>query len=117
MELIALSHDVVIQVITRALFLLFAYHLFFYLSKGEDGFEISVPTNKAVALATTFLNIDTGSEGIKPTGLGARDSLRLEAGTLVHLSIILANRYVKDCACTVTTSMKTFHPLRELLHG
>lgn len=46
---------------------------------GEDGFEISVPTNKAVELTRTFLT--PSAEGtVLPTGLGARDSLRLEAG-------------------------------------
>jgi aminomethyltransferase len=43
---------------------------------GEDGFEISVPADKAEALATALL--DNGD--VLPIGLGARDSLRLEAG-------------------------------------
>lgn len=43
---------------------------------GEDGFEISVPTEHAAALATAL----TDQEEVRPIGLGARDSLRLEAG-------------------------------------
>lgn len=42
---------------------------------GEDGFEIIVPTQDAAGLWQTLLNA-----GIKPCGLGARDTLRLEAG-------------------------------------
>jgi aminomethyltransferase len=43
---------------------------------GEDGFEISVASDKAVALVQTLL----ADDDVKPVGLGARDSLRLEAG-------------------------------------
>ncbi len=43
---------------------------------GEDGFEISVPATAVTALADAI----TGNEAVKPIGLGARDSLRLEAG-------------------------------------
>jgi aminomethyltransferase len=43
---------------------------------GEDGFEISVPASHAVALADALCAQDE----VKPIGLGARDSLRLEAG-------------------------------------
>jgi aminomethyltransferase len=43
---------------------------------GEDGFEILVPANMAVALWDELL-VDPR---VKPIGLGARDSLRLEAG-------------------------------------
>jgi len=42
---------------------------------GEDGFEIGVPASQAEALWTAFV-----AAGIKPAGLGARDTLRLEAG-------------------------------------
>jgi aminomethyltransferase len=42
---------------------------------GEDGFEIMVPEGNAVALWTALL-----AAGVKPAGLGARDTLRLEAG-------------------------------------
>lgn len=46
---------------------------------GEDGFELYVPVDQTEALATTLLA--AGQEhGLKLCGLGARDSLRLEAG-------------------------------------
>jgi aminomethyltransferase len=47
---------------------------------GEDGFEISVPADKAEALANALL-ADTA---VAPIGLGARDSLRLEAGLCLY---------------------------------
>ncbi len=43
---------------------------------GEDGFEISVPADKARVLVDALC----GQPEVKPIGLGARDSLRLEAG-------------------------------------
>ena len=43
---------------------------------GEDGFEISVPTDVADAFARALL----ANDHVQPIGLGARDSLRLEAG-------------------------------------
>jgi len=47
---------------------------------GEDGFEISVPSDKAEALVTALLN----HPDVLPIGLGARDSLRLEAGLCLY---------------------------------
>ncbi len=47
---------------------------------GEDGFEISVPNEKAVALAKDLLAHDD----VEPIGLGARDSLRLEGGLCLY---------------------------------
>jgi aminomethyltransferase len=47
---------------------------------GEDGFEISVPDDSAVALARALL----AHEAVEPIGLGARDSLRLEAGLCLY---------------------------------
>jgi aminomethyltransferase len=55
---------------------------------GEDGFEIVVPEDKAVALWNALLDV-----GVKPAGLGARDTLRLEAGM---------NLYGQDMDETVT---------------
>ncbi|HZZ68362.1 MAG TPA: glycine cleavage system aminomethyltransferase GcvT [Phenylobacterium sp.] len=43
---------------------------------GEDGYEISIPAAAAVAVWDTLL----ADPRVKPIGLGARDSLRLEAG-------------------------------------
>ena len=47
---------------------------------GEDGFEISVPAEHAEALATKLL----ADGDVLPIGLGARDSLRLEAGLCLY---------------------------------
>jgi len=47
---------------------------------GEDGFEISVPAGQAEALAKALL----ARPGVQPAGLGARDSLRLEAGLCLY---------------------------------
>jgi len=51
---------------------------------GEDGYEISVPTEAAETLARRLLDHDE----VKPIGLGARDSLRLEAGLCLYGSDI-----------------------------
>ncbi len=55
---------------------------------GEDGFELLVPTEHAVA---TWKRL--GAAGVRPCGLGARDTLRLEAGM---------NLYGQDMDETVT---------------
>lgn len=47
---------------------------------GEDGFEISVPNEHAEALARALL----ANPDVAPIGLGARDSLRLEAGLCLY---------------------------------
>ncbi|KAL9648770.1 hypothetical protein ABK040_003705 [Willaertia magna] len=47
---------------------------------GEDGFEISVPDEYAIALAQTLLRVGGTSPIVGAAGLGARDTLRLEAG-------------------------------------
>ncbi|RYE65428.1 MAG: glycine cleavage system aminomethyltransferase GcvT, partial [Oxalobacteraceae bacterium] len=47
---------------------------------GEDGFEISVPSGAAEALARALL----AEPEVEPIGLGARDSLRLEAGLCLY---------------------------------
>jgi len=47
---------------------------------GEDGFEISVPAGDAERLAKTLLE----NPDVMPIGLGARDSLRLEAGLCLY---------------------------------
>ena len=51
---------------------------------GEDGFEISVHASQADALARTLL----AQPEVKPVGLGARNSLRLEAGLCLYGSDI-----------------------------
>lgn len=47
---------------------------------GEDGFEVTVRPEKSVQLAELLLN----QPEVKPIGLGARDSLRLEAGLCLY---------------------------------
>jgi aminomethyltransferase len=47
---------------------------------GEDGFELSVPGERAEALARALL----AQPEVKPVGLGARNSLRLEAGLCLY---------------------------------
>jgi len=46
---------------------------------GEDGFEISLPNNKAENLINLLIK-----NKVKPIGLGARDTLRLEAGLCLY---------------------------------
>jgi glycine cleavage system T protein (aminomethyltransferase) len=47
---------------------------------GEDGFEISVAADKVAEFARLLL----AEDGVQPIGLGARDSLRLEAGLCLY---------------------------------
>lgn len=47
---------------------------------GEDGFELSCPEERAVELMTALLD----QEEVLPIGLGARDTLRLEAGLCLY---------------------------------
>ena len=51
---------------------------------GEDGFEISVPDDRAVELAKKFLENPRN----RLCGLGARDSLRLEAGLCLYGALL-----------------------------
>jgi len=51
---------------------------------GEDGFEISVSNGNVEPLARLLL----GYDGVQPIGLGARDSLRIEAGLCLYGSDI-----------------------------
>ncbi|MGI0153765.1 glycine cleavage system aminomethyltransferase GcvT [Pseudidiomarina sp. WS423] len=55
---------------------------------GEKGYEIALPAERVVALWDALLNV-----GVQPCGLGARDTLRLEAGM---------NLYGQDMDETVT---------------
>lgn len=47
---------------------------------GEDGFEVSIPAYRAAAISRLLMT----DERVKPIGLGARDSLRLEAGLCLY---------------------------------
>jgi aminomethyltransferase len=50
---------------------------------GEDGFELYVPAGEAERIWNTLLEAGK-KEGIVPCGLGARNTLRLEAGMLLY---------------------------------
>ena len=50
---------------------------------GEDGFELFCGTSDAALLWRTLLD-EGQSDSIRPAGLGARDTLRLEAGMRLH---------------------------------
>ena len=54
---------------------------------GEDGFELFAPPQMADRLWTALLDAGTAA-GIQPAGLGARDTLRLEAAMRLHGSDI-----------------------------
>ncbi len=57
---------------------------------GEDGFEISIPTDSsAVHIAEAIMN--AGQDSVKLAGLGARDTLRIEAGLCLYGSDIDEN--------------------------
>jgi aminomethyltransferase len=47
---------------------------------GEDGYELSIPAKNVAAVWNALL----ADERVKPIGLGARDSLRLEAGLCLY---------------------------------
>ncbi|TGZ52626.1 Aminomethyltransferase [Temnothorax longispinosus] len=63
---------------------------------GEDGFEISVPANDAIDLVERILEIPD----VKLAGLGARDSLRLEAGLCLYGHDINENTTPVEAALT-----------------
>lgn len=50
---------------------------------GEDGFELSIPSANAVEITDHLLST-AGTEQLRLAGLGARDSLRLEAGMCLY---------------------------------
>jgi aminomethyltransferase len=52
---------------------------------GEDGFEIYIPSDEATTAAVWNALLEAGAEfGIRPCGLGARNTLRLEAGMSLY---------------------------------
>lgn len=50
---------------------------------GEDGFEIAAPWEKAPQVWESLIEVG-GASGLVPAGLGARDTLRLEAGHMLY---------------------------------
>lgn len=65
---------------------------------GEDGFEISVDAGSAKQL----IDLLCSKEEVKPAGLGARDTLRLEAGLCLHGHDITAKTSPIEAALTWT---------------
>jgi len=52
---------------------------------GEDGFELYIPSDEATSVKMWNALLDAGAEfGIRPCGLGARNTLRLEAGMSLY---------------------------------
>ncbi|MDE3199915.1 MAG: glycine cleavage system aminomethyltransferase GcvT [Acidobacteriota bacterium] len=52
---------------------------------GEDGFEVYLPSDEATTVKMWNALLDAGAEfGIRPCGLGARNTLRLEAGMSLY---------------------------------
>lgn len=53
---------------------------------GEDGFEVYVPNDRCLNLWEGLMNFGQPASGggLRPAGLGARDTLRLEAGLLLY---------------------------------
>ncbi len=52
---------------------------------GEDGFEVYIPSDEATTVKMWETLLDAGAEfGIRPCGLGARNTLRLEAGMSLY---------------------------------
>ncbi len=68
---------------------------------GEDGFELFVDNAAAVRLFEAILNAGAG-DGIKPVGLGARDTLRLEA------SLPLYGHELNAATSPLEAGLKTF---------
>ena len=67
---------------------------------GEDGYEISVPA----ADAERIWNLLLSDARVKPIGLGARDSLRLEAGLPLHGHDVDASTTPVEAALTFALS-------------
>ena len=63
---------------------------------GEDGFEISIPSVNAEEIAQKLLDLPD----VQPIGLGARDSLRLEAGLCLYGSDIDSETTPVEAALT-----------------
>ncbi|XP_003241237.1 aminomethyltransferase, mitochondrial [Acyrthosiphon pisum] len=69
---------------------------------GEDGFEISVPSDRVEAIAESFV----AQDDVKLAGLGARDTLRLEAGMCLHGADISSETTPVEAALMWTISRK-----------
>ena len=71
---------------------------------GEDGFEISIPMSQGQLVWDYLLNI---SSDLKPAGLGARDTLRIEAGYNLYGQDMNAQTSPLDCGLSWTVDLKS----------
>ena len=71
---------------------------------GEDGFELFCANHDAVGLWRTLLD-EGKSDGIRPAGLGARDTLRLEAGMRLYGNDMDANTNPLEAGLDWTLSL------------
>jgi hypothetical protein len=65
---------------------------------GEDGFELSIPNSGVIGVAEKLV----GNEDCRLAGLGARDSLRLEAGLCLYgakTELVQRPNFVFRAAC------------------
>jgi aminomethyltransferase len=69
---------------------------------GEDGFELMLPAERAVALWSALR-----AQGVMPAGLGARDTLRLEAGMNLYGQDMDENVSPLESGLAWTVDMKT----------
>ena len=69
---------------------------------GEDGFEIALPTTAVQALWTAL-----AAAGVRPAGLGARDTLRLEAGMNLYGQDMDEQRSPLDSGLAWTVDLKS----------
>jgi len=69
---------------------------------GEDGFEIMIPAEKAESLWVTL-----AQHGVRPAGLGARDTLRLEAGMNLYGHEMDEQVTPFECGLAWTVDLKT----------
>jgi aminomethyltransferase len=71
---------------------------------GEDGFEVMLPATEAVAL---WRALEAG--GVAPCGLGARDTLRLEAGMNLYGQDMDESVTPLECGLAWTVAMQSGH--------
>ncbi|KAI5780530.1 hypothetical protein EDC01DRAFT_730728 [Geopyxis carbonaria] len=76
---------------------------------GEDGFEISINRNETEAVVKQLLDI--GRDHIKLTGLGARDTLRLEAGMCLY------GHDLDDATTPIEAGLKWLIGSRRIMEG
>lgn len=78
---------------------------------GEDGFELSIPSAAALQVTETLM----ANEFVRMTGLGARDSLRLEAGLCLYGALLVlrvqcvAGKRQVVCLCGYKRRLLTSH--------